>query len=287
MLAVVAGCAGGSTRASAAGWEDRLAGNAIVLLGEIHDNAAQQRLRMALLPRAIARGWRPAVAMEQFDVDRQGDIDRARRERPKDADHLIAQAVPAASGWNWPQYRPLVQLALDHDLPLIAVNLPRATAARLVGADYASVLGSERTAALGLAAPLAADWQAAQEKAVDDGHCGALPQRVLPGMARAQLARDAVMAELLAKHSERGIVLIAGNGHVRRSIGVPRWLVQAHGVPKDRLWVVGFIETETAPPADPDFDAVVATPAAARSDPCAAFRTVRPPASSASTPPRL
>ena len=45
-----------------------------------------------------------------------------------------------------------------------------------------------------------------------------------PLMARAQFARDAVMARALAAHAERGVVLLAGNGHVRRDIGVPRWL---------------------------------------------------------------
>ena len=95
-------------------WEPRLRGDAVVLLGEVHDNANQHALRLATLQRAFAAGWRPAIAMEQFDVDRQADIDRARRERPGDAAYLITLAAPSRGegGWNWNLYRPFVELAL-------------------------------------------------------------------------------------------------------------------------------------------------------------------------------
>jgi len=46
----------------------------------VHDNAALHRDRLDVLRRAVAHaGWRPAIAMEQFDIDRQPDIERARR----------------------------------------------------------------------------------------------------------------------------------------------------------------------------------------------------------------
>src|SRR5678810_680797 len=98
-----------TTGAPPGGWDDRLRGDALVLLGEVHDNAEQHRLRLDALQRAFASGWRPAIAMEQFDREHQADIDRARRERPGDAQHLIDAAAPsgtrAGSGWNWSFYR--------------------------------------------------------------------------------------------------------------------------------------------------------------------------------------
>ena len=70
----------------------------VVLLGEVHDNAVQHRLRLEVLRRAFAAGWRPAIAMEQFDRERQGDIDRARAERPGDAQALIERATAPPAG---------------------------------------------------------------------------------------------------------------------------------------------------------------------------------------------
>src|SRR5689334_2045619 len=58
-----------------AAWEARLGGDTLALLGEVHDNAELQRLRFEALSRAVIRGWRPTIAMEQLDRERQGDID--------------------------------------------------------------------------------------------------------------------------------------------------------------------------------------------------------------------
>src|SRR3982751_4063539 len=62
----------------------------VVLLGEVHDNAAQHALRAQALRKLVESGARPAIAFEQFDRGAQQAIDRARRERPRDADYLIA-----------------------------------------------------------------------------------------------------------------------------------------------------------------------------------------------------
>ena len=256
-------------------WESHLRGNAIVLLGEVHDNAAQHRLRLDLLREAFAAGWRPAIAMEQFDVERQADIDRARQERPRDAQHLIDQATTpvegarSGEGWDWAYYRPYVSLALEYDVPLLAANLSNADTRRIVRGGLAARFDPERLTALGLDLAIAPDWQQAQEREIDRGHCGALPPTLWPRMAQAQFARDAVMADLLRQHAEQGIVLLAGNGHVRRDIGVPRWL----GTEASRLFTVGLLERDdTGTPADA-FDATLRTEAADRPDPCAQFKS--------------
>jgi uncharacterized iron-regulated protein len=260
------GCAATVRRPYA--WEERLQGSTVALLGEVHDNAEHHRLRAAILRRAFEAGWRPALVMEQFDLDRQADIERGRGERPRDAGHLIAQAG-ASKGWRWPDYEPLVALALEFDLPLLAGNLPRAQAVRVMRDGHEAVFGAERTRELGLDRKPDAAWQAAQEHEIDTGHCGALPRSVWAGMARAQFARDAVMAQLLRQHAARGAVLLAGNGHVRRDIGVPRWMP---GDAPESLLAVGFVEFESAPIAVDQFDAVVITARAWRADPCEAFK---------------
>jgi uncharacterized iron-regulated protein len=110
--------------------------------------------------------------------------------------------------------------------------------------------------------------QAAQEREIDIGHCHALPRSLWPRMAQAQFARDALMAEVLRRSAQAGgVVLLAGNGHVRRDIGVPRWL----GDVKDRTFAVGYLEiTDDSTPITA-FDAVVRTAPAERADPCAEF----------------
>ena len=273
VLATLLGACATTPPTTVDGWDHRLRGDAVVLLGEVHDNARQHRLRLAALQRAFESGWRPAIAMEQFDREHQADIDRARRERPGDAQHLIDAAAPpsgrAGSGWNWAFYRPFVELALRYNVPLIAANLSNPDTTKIVRGGYSAIFDDATLAALGLNAPVPAEVQSAQEREIDAGHCRALPPSMWPRMARAQLARDAVMADVLRRSARGGgVVLLAGNGHVRRDIGVPRWL----GPVTSRVFAVGYLEIGDDSTPDTVFDAVVRTAVAERPDPCVEFR---------------
>ena len=70
-------------------------------------------------------------------------------------------------------------------------------------------------------------------------------------------------------HADAGIVLIAGNGHVRKDIAVPYWLHRQGSA----AHAVGFLE----PASDgAGFDEVHRIPAATREDPCAGFQAPKP-----------
>lgn len=240
----------------------------VVLLGEIHDNLHHHRLRAAALARRIAAGWRPALVMEQFDRERQPDIERARRERPRDADYLIAQATAESRGaWLWAEYRPFVQLALDNDLPLLAGNVSRSELARVRQAGLV-VLGADQVIALGLDRPLPADIQSGLEAEINRGHCYRAPHDLLPALALNQAVRDAWMAYQVRQAAARGVVLIAGNGHVRKDIGVPRWLDGRIG---SAVLAVGLLEHERDSVPGSAFDLSFELPPTERPDPCAAF----------------
>jgi uncharacterized iron-regulated protein len=226
----------------------------VLLLGEVHDNPDGHRARFALLQERVAAGWHPAIAMEQFDRERQPDLDRAQRDCT-DAACVVAMAAPAKAGWNWDFYAPVIDLALREHLPLYAANLSRAAAGKVVEHGWDQTVPAE------VLQP--------QVDEVRTGHCGMLPDEMLAPMATAQVARDAAMAEViagaLAAHPGDGVALLAGNGHVRRDIGVPVWL-RARGLAYES---VGFVEdvAETS-----NFDRAEVVPAFDRPDPCAKFK---------------
>jgi uncharacterized iron-regulated protein len=241
-------------------------GRAVVVLGEVHDNAGQHALRAAALEALVAGGARPAIAFEQFDRERQSDIERARRERPADADYLIAQAQGSPT-WQWSLYRPFVQLALEHDLPIVAANLSRADAMKVGTGGWEALPDSAARGDL-LRRTFPEGFLRRHEQAIATGHCDLLPKEALPAIARAQIARDAVLASSIRPHIARGVVLLTGNGHARNDIGVPFWLT-----PHERAGTVsiGMFERggsgDGALPAG-DFDAYVVTDRALRPDPC-------------------
>lgn len=247
-----------------------------LLLGEVHDHPLHHRLRLDWLT-SLSALQPVAIVMEQFDQDRQSDLDAA-RERGDSARDLAGAAGFRFNGWDWTFYEPVVRLALERGNLLFAANL---------SAERARAIA--RGSATGEAA--LADWSAADQLAmegeIDRGHCGMLPATALGPMARAQLTRDATMATaMLRARRESGlpVVLIAGNGHVRRDLGVPRHLLAR--MPAARIISVGFLErgqTELIAQADAGspgavirYDLAVLTPPHQRPDPCEVFRQSHP-----------
>ena len=231
----------------------------IVILGEVHDNAVQHALRVAALRELVAKGARPAIAFEQLDREQQQAIERARRERPRDADFVIEQAKGAPS-WDWKLYRPFIELALEYDLPIVAANLSRGEAMKIATAAASADLP-----------PLPAAFIAEHEASIARGHCDLLPAEALPGMARAQIARDRALADALRPYAERGVVLLTGNGHARIDLGVPHWLTADE---RSRSIAIGVLEQDSDDASEParHFDAYLFTAPATRPDPCDELR---------------
>jgi uncharacterized iron-regulated protein len=231
----------------------------------VHDNAAQHALRLAAFEALLRSGARPALLLEQFDREHQVDIDRTRAATPvPDADQIIlaGSGTPASEirSWNWPFYRPLIALALAYNLPIVAANVSRDDARRVI---------SDGLGAHGFDPIVAADITRAQSEAIEASHCGTLNAAQAQRMAAAQVARDQFMARAIETHARRGVVLLAGNGHVRSDIGVPRWLTPATRALTESI---GMLEVGDGERADNEqvYDKVFRTPRQARADPCAA-----------------
>lgn len=269
-LAALTASASAQPAASASNLAAAARGADIVLLGEVHDNGEQHALRLAALRQLIEQGARPAIAFEQFDHERQADIDRARRERPGDVDYLVSAAGGKPS-WRWEFYGPFIALALEHDLPVVAANLSRADAIRLAMHGWGAVFSAQEQAALGLDR-LPPGLVAAHAKAIEEGHCGVMSQAELERLAPAQIARDIVLARSIRPYAERGVVLLAGNGHVRNDIGIALWLSPQE---RSRAVSLGLIESEEELSAEDlarRFDHAWRTPSATRVDPCLELR---------------
>ena len=231
----------------------------VLLLGEVHDNAAQHALRLEAFRALLDDGARPALLMEQIDGERQPAIDRLRAGAAAPTADALWEAAGAPTGWNWAFYRPFVQLALDHRLPLIAANVSRADSRRIM---------SDGLAAEGFEPQVPEDIQAAHAGDIEASHCGMIDAATARRMAGAQVARDQFMARMVETQAARGVVLLAGNGHVRRDVGVPRWLGPAA---RSRSVSVGYLEAGDTPPPGA-YDRIVTTPAQPREDPCTAMR---------------
>jgi uncharacterized iron-regulated protein len=265
---------------------DRLVRARFILLGERHDNPEHHRIQARLVGAVMARGRRPAVAFEMFRSDQQRAIDAHLATHPKDADGL-GKAAAWSSGWPaWKHYAPIAKAALDLGAPLFAANLARGESRRIARQGLGA-LGPARRAALGLDRPVPGEILDGLGHDIVEGHCRLIPLGRTGPMARAQLARDAQIATVLAKAAGTGgdgAILIAGAGHVRRDRGVPIHLARI-GATGGPVSVVTLAPIEvTAGMNDPaayaatygakglPFDFVWFTVGRKRTDPCIELR---------------
>ncbi|WP_249695740.1 ChaN family lipoprotein [Stappia sp. WLB 29] len=252
-----------------------------VLLGEIHDNPDHHALQAQLLAAAGEGGRRPAVVLEMLPRDRQGDVEAYLASGKGTAEGFGEALGWAESGWpDYAIYRPVIEVAVAQGLPVVAGDTPREER-RKVAAEGAEALGAERIAALRLAEPLGEAADAVLLDTLFDGHCAMMPREALTPLVAVQRLRDATLADAMISGGisggGEGAVLIAGSGHVRKDLGVPRYL--AWREPDADVVAVGFVEVregESDPAlyaggtADvpPPYDYLWFTPRKDRGDPC-------------------
>lgn len=197
---------------------------------------------------------------------------------PRTVQAWLAAANFDREAWSWPLHQPLFEAAAAGGGRWIAGNFSRASARALMrpGATQAARVGAVADTAIDplLSAMVdAADWPDSAEQALmlalREGHCQPPPPTVLTMMIRMQRYRDAALASPLRDAADRPTLLLAGNGHVRRDHGVPRYL----GALSGEALVVGF-ERRSAPVPVGIYDRIVytETPSAPAESPCADAR---------------
>jgi len=256
----------------------------LVLLGERHDHPDHHALQARVLAALVARGRRPAVAFEMLDADDAPAVAAAAAgpgDAPARAAALRAGVAWDASGWpDWALYAPVFETTLAAGLPIVAANLAPGELHAL-GRGGAQALAPARRAALGLDAPADPEERRALVEQIREAHCGHAPEGLLERMVDVQRAWNAQLARALADAARPppggagSAVLIAGNEHVRRDRGAPRWL--ARFAPGARVASVGLLEVDpevrgAPPPDDAPFDYVWQTPRIDVGDPCEKYR---------------
>ncbi len=243
---------------------ERLRERDLVLLGELHDNRAHHAARARLI--AHFAGDDATVVAEHLPMDarvvpRAGTGVRS----PLEAAGFDAQ------GWGWPLHEPLFDGILASGMPVVGGNLPKGMSRQL------AARGEDALPETLVQAYRRSTLPPAKLKLLDqdlvDGHCGQLPERYLPIMRLVQRATDVALADALLQH--RPAILVAGNGHVRKDVGVPQVLNAV--APQLTVASVAFLEQGSERPEllqslSGRYDFVWLTEGAQRTDPCENFQ---------------
>lgn len=265
---LLSGCAHQSAHQSTeltsdAQWQQTLAqwsGTPAIFLGEQHDQASHHRWETATVRHLAAQGQLAALVIEMAPAGGS-----TRQLATSASDEAVKAALQwtqggGADGWPWQDYGPVVMAAVQAGVPVLGGNLPRAQMKPVMGnARYDKHLPPE-------------GWEL-QLDAIQQGHCGLLPESQFAPMARIQLARDESMAKVtesavreLAQPGQT-VLLVAGRGHVRSDIGVPTWL------PADFKQKVAIAQSDKAQTAiNLTADKLLTLPGTVTPDPCTQLR---------------
>ena len=236
----------------------------IFLLGEIHDNPNGHSARLAFVKQLVAQQQKPVVAMEQLDRETQPELDLALA-RCQDVDCVLKKV--GSPDWDWDFYKPYVQMALDQKITLVAANLSNADLRQVMTKGFAAVYSPQVIAEYKLN-PLPMQLLSLQRKAIQEGHCNLLPAQAIDPMVQGQIARDVWMASVVMGGQNPTVILIAGNGHVRKDAGVYQWLSPQH---QAQTQVHAYIEQAEETDTDA-FDQVHRVATIDREDPCLVFQ---------------
>ena len=251
----------------------RLDGVGYLLLGEKHDNPDHHALQLRVLDYVLASSNVSNVSFEMMNSAQQPLLAGLSTRLQSSLDELNDYLEWDNDGWDWNFYGPLVRSAILSGSTISAANISNEEMMQVYGeptpANIADVLDAATMAAL--------------EKDIDESHCGMLPESQFPAMVRVQQARDFAMAQSLAEvSSQQTQVLIAGNYHIRRDLGVPNYILSARpDLGSQQIVSLAFIEVaqSSTDPADylqqfgstKAYDYIWFTPAISDEDYCASL----------------
>jgi uncharacterized iron-regulated protein len=226
------------------------AGAKYILLGETHDNLIHHQRQAELVDVLSGDGLKRAVVWEMINRDQQKDLDDAWHDKKRAIDDIGVALDWDNSGWpSWQDYSPIAEAARQHQLPMIAGNLPDDIIGPLIEKGNAALPASlAKKLAL---PPLPDETKTLFDREIVDAHCGVLSPDQAPPFSTIQFARDASLARAMFDASKqkgiKGAFLITGAMHARANVAVP-WQLKRFD-PKGTSIVI--IMREAPNPGDP------------------------------------
>ena len=245
-----------------------------LILGEKHDNPDHHELQLAILNHLLDLNLVSLVAFEMMDSDSQERLDTLHSAKNQDSEALKEYLQWDEEGWEWLFYGPLIYSAYSSGVSIKASNLSNSRMMEIYGL-------SELPPELDIFDDITRRRLASD---IDESHCGLLPESQFPSMIRVQQGRDYSMASSLSSGKDELMkILIAGNYHARKDLGVPKYLMANDlRLAADSIVSVSFMEVnlnETEPNAYLEMlgdmashDFLWFTPVVSEEDYCASLR---------------
>lgn len=243
-----------------------LKGANYLLIGEKHDNPDHHQIQSLLLGRLVTS--RSVVTFEMLQQQQTSMFDISATSLSELKSQL--QWNQLNRGWPWEFYGPLVLRVLDGGADVVGAGFDKQELMQIyrgnIPEQYRDLMALDYSESL----------QQTLTEDLEISHCHKLPKTQIQPMVIIQRLRDLAMAKAMKRDfGEDGeqSILIAGNFHVRRDVGVPLYLDSLD--PQKRIVSLSIqevpAEVELLPMEDENtlYDFIWFTPAIVEKDYCA------------------
>lgn len=221
----------------------------VVFLGEQHDNDSGHQFQLDVIRELVKQGRSIAISTEQFERDVQGSVDDYLSDRIGE-DEFLNVSRP----WkNYKQhYRPIVEFAKEHKIPVLAANIPKRIASNASSGNEIAIADAPFVPRNSTTTKNAY-WQ--NFSATMKGHLGVDGAEKLEKFFASQCLKDDAMAETITdflatnSHEKKIVVHLCGHFHSDHGLGTVARTVQRNPLLR---FIVTTMETPSADnkPAD-------------------------------------
>jgi uncharacterized iron-regulated protein len=234
---------------------DKLAQVDAIFIGEIHNDSLTHVWEFELLKAVHRRFPDLGISMEMFERDVQPLLDGYLRGE-------VTELVFLEKSRPWKNYtkayRPLVEFAREHGLPVLAMNVPRRYAGRIAMQgmlDQTALHDSEKVWVAKKIKILEGEYRDRFMKVLEDpGQPQAMARMNPENLYAAQCLKDDTMAEsidtFLQSHPDFKIVSYQGDFHSAFGLGIVQKLKLLN--PSIRTAVISIVPVEDYPPGETD-----------------------------------
>lgn len=204
----------------------------IIYIGEFHDSYSHHRLQLELISKLHRQNKKLAVGMEMFQTRFQDIIDKYLDCRISEEQFLEQTEYDKRWGYDYALYKPLIDFFKEQKIPVIALNMDTEIIKQVGGRKLSSLSRTEFSKL-----PDYIDISNHGYKKMLFGIYSEHPDLMKNSFSKfynAQVIRDEGMAEriteFLNNNPDYQIVILAGNGHVMYSHGIPSRTYNRNGI---------------------------------------------------------
>ena len=201
---------------------ERIGDSRVICIGEQHTAYAHHVMQREIIRRLHDRSPHLIIGMEMFQRPFQDALDGYIAGSISEPEMLRRTEYFERWGYDWRLYRDIAHLARARRIPLYALNIDREITAAIARRGIQTLTPAQRTQL-----PQRIDLQpSAYRRFLRQVFAQHPAGRPFSGFYLAQLVWDEIMAQtastLLADHPHARLVILAGNGHLEHSWGIPR-----------------------------------------------------------------